>query len=70
MSVVCYLQELETAFFDKDLQRCRASIHRILNELFECMYWGHYDLASCNFIDNVLIKLLAQTVKIADLKGG
>lgn len=55
-AVVCYLQQFQASFFDKDLERGRPCIDGILDELLQRMNGGNNNLSSSDLVDNILIK--------------
>lgn len=58
MAIIRDLKKFETAVFHEDLNRCRSSINRVLDELFQRMHRSDDDLAGGDFVDNIGIQSL------------
>ena len=60
MTIISYLQQLQTAVFDHDLKGSGASIDSIFNELLQRMHRCNDNFASGDLIDDILVKSLEQ----------
>lgn len=56
MPVIRDLEKLQTAILDQDLQRRRARVDRILDELFQRMNWCNDDFSGGNLVHHVLME--------------
>ncbi len=65
MPVVSDLKQLESTVFHNNLNRGRAGINSILDELFESVHRCYDDLACGDLIYNILIKCLEVLISLA-----
>lgn len=63
VSVVSDLQQLQTTFFNNDLEKGGPRINGILYELFQSMHRCHNNLTSGNLIHNIGIKGLFRSIR-------
>jgi len=62
VAVVSDLQKFESTIFHHYFNRCRASIHGILNELLKGMHGGYYNLACSDLVYHVFVERLPAIV--------
>lgn len=69
MSVVGDLKQFEPSILDDNLERSRASIDSVFDQLLQCMNRGNYNFAGSNLVDNILIKSLDKAVSCGSALG-
>lgn len=57
-AIICDLQQFQAALFDEYLERGRARIHSILDELLQGMHRGDNDLSCGNFVHDIGVQSL------------
>lgn len=57
-AVVRNLENLESTLLDKNLNRGRAGVYRILHKLFQCMDWRNDNLPCSNLVDDIGMECL------------
>lgn len=64
MAIISDLKEFEATILHEDLNRCRSSVDRVLNQLFQRMHRSDDDLAGGDFVDNIGIQGLRLLVSM------
>lgn len=67
VTIICNLEELQTAILDQDFHRGGSSIDRIFDEFFQCMHGSHDDLSGSDLVDHIWIKSLLRAERVVSI---